>query len=90
MSAPAYTLDKIGPNGTDSLTFCAECAFVPTAIAIIIALDQVPANMDEAIAMIALSQIENGVEVSAPVAFNGPGTCDNCDRAFGHQPSDAA
>jgi hypothetical protein len=81
MSAPAYTLDNVMPDGS-GLTFCAKCALPPTALAVLMATGEMPTSMDEAIAMIMLTQITTGKDIDGPVAFNGSGRCDNCNQDF--------
>lgn len=89
MPAPAYTLHGAQRDGSD-LTFCNACAFPATAVGLVLSGVGLPKDMDEAIAMTYLAQVERGMPLSAPVAVTEPGVCMNCDRAFGQQPSDAA
>lgn len=89
MPAPAYTLHGARPDGSD-LTFCNDCAFPATAVGLLLSGVGIPKDMDEAIAMTYLAQVERGMPLSAPVAIYASGVCMNCDKAFGHQPSDAA
>lgn len=89
MTAPAYTLHDALPDGS-SLTFCADCAFPATAVGLLLATGQVASDMEDAIARILLIQVTTGQPLEAPVAVTAPGVCDNCDKAFGPMPSDAA
>lgn len=80
MSAPAYYYKD--------MTFCAKCAFVPTAMGLVIAGVGVPKDMDDAIAMMMLHQVSAGVEVETPVAVSASGTCDNCGKQYGTAPAE--
>lgn len=75
MSAPAYFYK--------GMTFCAKCAYTPTAIGLVIAGVGVPRSMDDAIAMMLLHQISAGFETETPVAVSAEGTCDSCHKPYG-------
>lgn len=77
MAAPAYFYKD--------MTFCAKCAYVPTALGLVMAGVGVPKDMDDAIAMMLLHQISAGVDVETPVAVSAEGICDNCGQTYGRQ-----
>lgn len=77
MSAPAYHYK--------GMTFCAKCAYMPTALGLVIAGVGVPRNMDDAIAMMMLAQISKGQDVETPVAVSAEGTCESCGEVYGKQ-----
>lgn len=75
MSAPAYHFAD--------MTFCNDCAFRTTAIGMIAGGLPMPLNMDDAIALMALSQVEAGLTIDVPVAVSAEGTCENCGKHYG-------
>lgn len=66
------------------LTFCPSCALRATNVGMLIAGLPLAPDMDTAIATIALTQIERGLDVETPVAVMKPEApaCENCRTAF--------
>lgn len=66
------------------MTFCPGCALRATKLGMMAAGLPAPADMDEAIAATALTQIERGLPIVVPLATTKPTTecCEACDRPF--------
>lgn len=73
-AAPAYAYHD--------MTMCAECAYSATAVGMLLAGTGLPVDMEDAIAITVLVQIERGLEVNVPAAVPNPtGKCDgSCGR----------
>lgn len=65
---PAYQLDD--------MMFCTICAFKCTAIGFLLAGEKMPPNMEDAIAGLVLSLVEQGRDVTIPAGVPHPsGVC---------------
>lgn len=69
------------------MTFCPSCALKATALGMLMARLPLPQDMDEAIASIALAQIERGLPIDTPVAAYSTDEpeCDSCDHKFNRE-----
>lgn len=66
------------------MTFCPNCAYVTTALGVMASGLPTPSDMDDAIAIMALAQIERGMPVSTPVAVTQTALeeCEGCGNQF--------
>lgn len=66
------------------MTFCPTCALASTNLGLMVSGIRAAADMDEAIATMALAQIERGRSVETPVAVMETelAACENCGSAF--------
>lgn len=80
-SAVAYALET--PN-RPTLTFCARCAWVATAMPFMATGRSIPATMEDAIAELLLVQVSaQRDEIILPEAVASPeGSCGVCERPF--------
>lgn len=83
----AYVLKDVRPGV--SLTFCPLCAFRCTAMGLITAGLGIPSDMDDAIARMALAQIERGLTIDTPEAVRETDVteCESCSAWLGAIPA---